>query len=241
MTNENDDFFDLINFSGEQEHVQDQKSPLQNQPVTFMEPNINNLLDFPINRLLEKYKRKQDANFMNEESIYLLQIVEQPEQCRVSGDSVKDRRPIDPAPIIKLSVFNSDLQRIEESTDNPFYVTHASLWSVDMNTQLDILHETRALIGSLVSSPSLLKDLDNQRSYFFAFSDLSVRLAGQYRLKFSLIHLTRNEIVAFIFSDPFTVYSAKTYPGMKESSELSKHLAKQGLKLTIRNKPNFKH
>lgn len=67
MTNENDDFFDLINFSGEQEHVQDQKSPLQNQPVTFMEPNINNLLDFPINRLLEKYKRKQDANFMNEE------------------------------------------------------------------------------------------------------------------------------------------------------------------------------
>lgn len=70
-------------------------------------------------------------------------------------------------------------------------MTHASLWSVDMNTQLDILHETRALIGSLVSSPSLLKDLDNQRSYFFAFSDLSVRLAGQYRLKFSLIHLTR--------------------------------------------------
>lgn len=47
-------------------------------------------------------------------SIYLLQIVEQPEQCRMSGDSVKDRRPIDPAPIIKLSIFNSDLQRIEE-------------------------------------------------------------------------------------------------------------------------------
>lgn len=67
MANNNEDFFDLINFSGEQEHVQDQKSPLQNQSVTFMEPNINNLLDFPINRLLEKYSRKQDANFMNEE------------------------------------------------------------------------------------------------------------------------------------------------------------------------------
>jgi hypothetical protein len=67
MANNNEDFFDLINFSGEQEHVQDQKSPLQNQSVTFMEPNINNLLDFPINRLLEKYSRKQDAKFMNEE------------------------------------------------------------------------------------------------------------------------------------------------------------------------------
>lgn len=38
----------------------------------------------------------------------MLKIVEQPQQCRVSTSGDRDRRPIDPAPIIKLCIVNND-------------------------------------------------------------------------------------------------------------------------------------
>jgi hypothetical protein len=41
-------------------------------------------------------------------------------------------------------------------------------------------------------------------------------------------------ILATIFSDPFTVYSAKKFPGVIESTELSKCFAQQGIKIPIR-------
>jgi len=46
---------------------------------------------------------------------------------------------------------------------------------------------TRVLTGSLVSSMYLLTDLDGNEGAFFVFPDLSVRIEGTYRLKFSLI------------------------------------------------------
>lgn len=50
---------------------------------------------------------------------------------------------------------------------------------------------TRVLMGSLVSSPSLLKNPEGQQGLYFAFPDLSIRTEGRYTLKFSLIKLTR--------------------------------------------------
>lgn len=71
---------------------------------------------------------------------------------------------------------------------------HVSLWSEDKQTQYDLIegsapYTMRFLIGSLVSSPTLLKDLQDEKGYYFAFPVLSVRMAGTYRLDFSLIHL----------------------------------------------------
>lgn len=42
------------------------------------------------------------------DSEYVLNVVEQPQQCRISGSGEKDRRPIDPAPIIRLSLLHSN-------------------------------------------------------------------------------------------------------------------------------------
>lgn len=72
-------------------------------------------------------------------------------------------------------------------------------------------------MGSLVSSPSLLKDTQDQQGLYFAFPDLSIRTEGQYSLRFSLIKLVssdfrqdaKSKIITQVFSDPFTVYSAK--------------------------------
>jgi hypothetical protein len=44
----------------------------------------------------------------------------------------------------------------------------------------------------------------------------------------------KSPILATAFSDPFTVYSAKKFPGVIESTPLSKCFAQQGIKIPIR-------
>lgn len=63
-----------------------------------------------------------------------------------------------------------------------------------MQIQYDLIegvfpYTMRFLIGCLVSSPAILKNLQNEKGIYFGFPDLSVRMIGRYRLKFSLIHL----------------------------------------------------
>ncbi|KAI8352904.1 velvet factor-domain-containing protein [Blakeslea trispora] len=219
---------------------QSQKNKIQ---LTFLEPNID--LETPQARRNNRYLFDSHKTLMTthpsaiaDKDYLQFEIVEEPEQCRVSNYGDKDRRPIDPAPIVRLR------SEDEETKDlHPFYVVQASLWSVDRKEQLDLVETKnqymRALIGSVIASPSLLKGLDTTREdYYFAFPDLSVRINGEYCLQFNLIHLTRNKVIKSVFSKPFIVYTAKSYPGMKESSKLAKHLAKQGLKLTLRMHPH---
>lgn len=74
-------------------------------------------------------------------------------------------------------------------SESPFYVVHVSLWSTDMTQHIDIVDNARTLIGSTVCSSTLLKDMNGEKGYYFAFPDLSVRIPGQFRLHFSLVHL----------------------------------------------------
>lgn len=70
-----------------------------------------------------------------------------------------------------------------------------------------------------------------------------------HSLKFQFINVGRQEpgssspkvaeqgrvkILAEAFSKPFTVYSAKKFPGVCESTPLSKKFASQGIKIPIR-------
>jgi hypothetical protein len=62
---------------------------------------------------------------------------------------------------------------------------------VDSDTEFHLLKDgkTRSTTGSIVSSLYHLKDLDDKEGAFFVFSDLSVRMEGNYRLKvFFYIH-----------------------------------------------------
>jgi len=49
-----------------------------------------------------------------------------------------------------------------------------------------------------------------------------------------LAHGEKTPMLASCFSDPFTVYSAKKFPGVIESTTLSKCFAQQGIKIPIR-------
>jgi len=108
------------------------------------------------------------------------------------------------------------------------------------------------LTGSTVTSMAYLERPDP--AGYFIFPDLSVRHEGQYRLSFTLYEIlkdgkdeNRGEEIAdpaswpsgCIFrmevrSVPFAVFSAKKFPGLTTSTELSRAIAEQGCKVRIR-------
>ncbi|RUP43333.1 velvet factor [Jimgerdemannia flammicorona] len=49
-----------------------------------------------------------------------------------------------------------------------------------------------------------------------------------------------SRVEAEVYTHPFTVYSAKKFPGMTESTELSKCFARQGIKIPIRKEKGYK-
>lgn len=87
---------------------------------------------------------------------------------------------------------------------------------------------------------------------YFIFPDLSVRHEGRYRLSFSLFETTKEEKDfdlepaeggdlppgvdwrMEIKTAPFNVFSAKKFPGLMESTQLSKTVADQGCRVRIR-------
>ncbi|KAF7531478.1 hypothetical protein G7054_g8825 [Neopestalotiopsis clavispora] len=112
---------------------------------------------------------------------------------------------------------------------------------------------SRNLIGSLVSSGNRLDDVDGKVGVWFVLQDLSVRTEGWFRLRFSFscvgvpntqgnqqtsdplkVNTGRVPILAVTYSAPFQVYSAKKFPGVCESTPLSKCFANQGIKIPIR-------
>ncbi|KAI1315214.1 hypothetical protein EDD11_001102 [Mortierella claussenii] len=101
---------------------------------------------------------------------------------------------------------------------------------------------SRNLTGSTVASGNLLSNLENETGVYFVFQDISVRSEGAYTLKFSFtlpptLDGPPSAVMATVFSEPFMIYSAKRFPGMTESTALSKCFAKQGIKIPIRKEP----
>ncbi|KAK3988106.1 hypothetical protein QBC44DRAFT_244351 [Cladorrhinum sp. PSN332] len=110
---------------------------------------------------------------------------------------------------------------------------------------------TRNLIGSLAASAFRLNDTEDKIGIWFVLQDLSVRTEGCFRLRFSFVNVGppmgipgqaangpintgKAPVLASVFSDVFQVYSAKKFPGVCESTPLSKCFATQGIKIPIR-------
>jgi hypothetical protein len=69
----------------------------------------------------------------------------------------------------------------------------------------------------------------------FAFTDLSIRQEGAYRLRFDLFELVNGEAFfrSQIFSDEFKVYPAKSFPGMAQSTDFTDILKKHGIRVRV--------
>ena len=49
------------------------------------------------------------------------------------------------------------------------------------------------------------------------------------------LHMGRSRVLTTVLSQPFEVYSAKKFPGMIESTGLSKKFALQGIRIPVRH------
>lgn len=165
-----------------------------------------------------------------------------------------DRRPVDPPPVVEL--------RIKEgpSWDEGKEITFDYNASFFLYASLE--QHRKIAPGRMQGQPnppiltgvpaSGMAYLDRPAAAgYFIFPDLSVRHEGQYRLSFSLFETTKEEKdfdlepadISLpngvdwrmeIKTAPFDVYSAKKFPGLMESTSLSKEVADQGCRVRIR-------
>jgi hypothetical protein len=168
----------------------------------------------------------------------------------------QDRKPVDPPPIVQLKInpVSDPGQAFLQSKDflsstglltnfclslsGPYFFMSVSLvgrsdGSVPQGTL------GTALAGTLVSSLHRLKDTDNNDGAFFVFGDLSVKVEGSFRLQFNLYEMRGEDCfhIAEIKSNPFPVHSTKNWPGMAESTFLTRSFSDQGVRLRLRKEP----
>lgn len=181
-------------------------------------------------------------------SEYRILVRQQPLAARSCGFGERDRRVIDPPPIVQLQIDDADASpdEISRKIRHPFSVVHCSIWNEtgeqDNSAMPEDYRQQRRLMGTLVASPFVGNDENGKEGCFFCFPDLSCRTPGSFRLKFALVVLDplrmrpggSSPIVASAMSDVFTVYNAKDFPGMQASTPLTKRLKEQGCLISIK-------
>ncbi|MCJ1368550.1 hypothetical protein MMC16_007694 [Acarospora aff. strigata] len=148
-------------------------------------------------------------------SRYKLTVRQQPLAARACGFGERDRRVVDPPPIVQLTLddFNPSSSSDVSDLQYPFNVVHCTLLSstspsadVTVITDPSTHRTTRHLLGTLMASPLVGSDTDfnpstitagsatnasdQPLSCFFLFPDLSCRTPGPYRLNFTLMRLS---------------------------------------------------
>lgn len=181
---------------------------------------------------------------------YIVSIRQQPIAARACGFGERDRRVIDPPPIVQLSINHpsSSPNELSAMLRNPFLVVHCTLFSEDGTSEETAMpsatdrRQQRRLMGTLVASPFVGRDENDEEGCFFCFPDLSCRTPGRFRLRFQLIVLDPTRMLpgncaptrASVMTDAFQVFNAKDFPGMRASTKLTKQLKEQGCLISVK-------
>ncbi|KAI9250016.1 velvet factor, partial [Sporodiniella umbellata] len=171
---------------------------------------------------------------------YKLHLIQNPQRARCCGFGEKDKRPIDPPPILKLTLYDETGEQ-DRALVNTIRSSATTKGCTLKKNAKDKLEHVRNLIGSVASNAHYLYDQNTVPGIYFIFQDLSIRLEGVYTLKFIFINLEEGDPLTMstsvrleILSQPFTVYTAKKFPGMTRSTAISRCFAKQGIKIPLR-------
>ncbi|KAG0041928.1 hypothetical protein BGZ83_001148 [Gryganskiella cystojenkinii] len=175
-------------------------------------------------------------------SKYVLTIRQQPQRAKVCGLKERDRRPIDPPPIVQIKLADPASDRNKDYLQSPYLFMCCNLVHADDPNGEIVAPAHRALAGTVVSSLNRLKDVDNSDGGFFVFGDMSVRIEGHFRLRFTLFELIEGQVVHVMtsLSNALMVYPSKTFPGMSESTFLSRSFSDQGVRIRIRKDHHVK-
>jgi Velvet factor len=185
------------------------------------------------------------------ENRFSLVVRQQPVAARACGMGERDRRLVDPPPIVQLFVNELDPEKSAEELRYGGNVVHCTLWdetgTKDQTTKPQLDRRTkRSLVGSLVASPFYGKDEYGKEGCFFCFPDLSTRDWGDYRLRFVLMRIMPESlgaggqapVVTEVMTKVFRVYPAKEFPGMEQSTRLTRALKAQGCAISVKKGHN---
>ena len=184
-----------------------------------------------------------------------LSVRQQPKEALVTvKGKEKFRKPVDPPPMLQLKV-SSETDPSQQFLQNPYLFVSVSLYKHDKDEPIDST-PSDTLAGTLVSSLHRLKDIDNKDGAFFIFGDISIKVQGCYRLRFTLYELQPTFItlqdlpqyqgvdgtdlfgtyqcLGHVMSDKFNVVLPKDFKGLEESTYLSRAFSDQGVRLRLR-------
>ncbi|ORX81414.1 hypothetical protein K493DRAFT_270494 [Basidiobolus meristosporus CBS 931.73] len=157
-----------------------------------------------------------------------------PDRAQVCTSKDKlGEKPVDPPPIVQIRQSGTSTQDFNHILQNPsFFMMTEVIGPTDVQQVIP----SNAFSGTLSSSLHKLKDVDNNDGGFFIFPEISVKLEGSFRLRFKLyqIHEGSTHFITSLCSDVFTVYSSKTFPGIQESTFLSRSFSDQGARIRVR-------
>ncbi|CAK7209267.1 hypothetical protein SCUCBS95973_000381 [Sporothrix curviconia] len=193
---------------------------------------------------------------------YHLEVIQQPERARACGAGPKssaDRRPVDPPPVVELRIFEGP--SMDQANDITF-TYNANFFLFATLEHARVMAHGRVQAPSAATPPVLtgmpvsgMAYLDRPKEAgYFLFPDLSVRHEGRYRLTFNLFEQTKEfadldremhdgsaahtpesfDWRMEVKSNDFMVFSAKKFPGLTESTALSRTVAEQGCRVRIR-------
>ncbi|KFY15497.1 hypothetical protein V492_01950, partial [Pseudogymnoascus sp. VKM F-4246] len=194
----------------------------------------------------------------------VIQQPERARACGSGAKSSADRRPVDPPPVVELRIYELDGPNGKEDITFNYNANFFVFATLETSRPMahgrvqQAAQQIPVLTGMPVSGMAYL-DRPTEAGYFI-FPDLSVRHEGSYRLSFNLYEETKEDkdkdsesatdrpavkqnpdepTDSFdwrleIKSKAFTVFSAKKFPGLAESTALSRAVAEQGCRVRIR-------
>ncbi|KAL9933735.1 hypothetical protein V8E36_007393 [Tilletia maclaganii] len=198
---------------------------------------------------------------------YILKVAEQPAHGRLYGFTTRDKRNIDPTPVVSLQIMDEHDRLDLRAMTSPYLLVQVSIRAADGTDRSLVINPNndevvRSFEGVQVQNGTYVSE---DKTTYFAFPGLSVRLAGRYRLYFSLISLAQGIIgssagrssshpsaaaghrdsldmgsdpIASVASEEFEVFAPRRFPGVMYSSPLTRRLAERGVRVHLRNRGN---
>jgi Velvet factor len=164
-------------------------------------------------------------------------ICQQPERGRMCGfTNMPDRRMLDPPLVLKL---------LKPSRSRKYHeriiciVTLMDIGNIHLSSIVKppSSEPSSLLFGETFCQGRVLDDFEDSSmtSLYFIFSDLSIRVKGEFRLLVQLIDMNNlSRIFKPQVTNAFTIYPPKQFPGMKVSTDLTKYLFAQGIHIRRR-------
>ncbi|KAF8810302.1 hypothetical protein BYT27DRAFT_7186768 [Phlegmacium glaucopus] len=150
-------------------------------------------------------------------------------------------------------VSDAESPSTSKSSGSKKSASHYSGYILPTHSSSDVVHrfgnypitetskQTQALVGATFVQPALV-DYQGAKSIVFVFADLAVKIEGTFILRYRVFDIFSRPyndtndlaITAECYGGMFRVYSTKEFPGLQASTELTKHLARWGVRLNIR-------